>query len=90
MAPFPYLPMVAILLSLVSYVVVQNSVYSYAGYMVGHLGVVDDKNQAGETRLTTYHDYCLLCILCGAGRTPDSNQPLYYDKHSTSSQARVG
>lgn len=49
MAPFPYLPMVAILLSLVSNLVVQNSVFSYAGFMVEFLGVVDDKNEAGAT-----------------------------------------
>eukprot|EP00904_Undaria_pinnatifida_P008634 jgi/Undpi1/4900/HiC_scaffold_19.g08252.m1 len=47
MAPFPYLPMMAIMASLVSSMVVQMSVYAYAGYMVEHLGVVDDKDEAG-------------------------------------------
>ena len=51
MAPFPYMPMLAIMTSLVSYLVVQMSLYAYAGYMVEHLGVVDDKDKAGETRL---------------------------------------
>ena len=51
MAPFPYMPMLAIMISLVSYLVVQISVFAYAGYMVEHLGVVDDKDKAGETRL---------------------------------------
>ena len=47
MAPFPYLPMLAIMASLVSSMVVQMSVFTYAGYMVEHLGVVDDKDEAG-------------------------------------------
>eukprot|EP00904_Undaria_pinnatifida_P000576 jgi/Undpi1/10519/HiC_scaffold_29.g12969.m1 len=47
MAPFPYMPMLAIMISLVSYLVVQISVFAYAGYMVEHLGVVDDKDKAG-------------------------------------------
>ena len=48
MAPFPYLPLAAILASLVSNLVVQMSVFSYAGFMVEYLGVVDDKDKAGE------------------------------------------
>ena len=48
MAPFPYMAMVAILASLVSYLLVQMSVFSYAGYMVEYLGVVDDKDKSGE------------------------------------------
>ena len=35
--------------SLVSYVIVQISVFAYVGYMVEDLGVVRDKDQAGET-----------------------------------------
>ena len=50
MAPFPYLPMMAIMASLVSSMVVQMSVYAYAGYMVEHLGVVDDKDEAGDEK----------------------------------------
>ena len=50
MAPFPYLPMAAILiLCLVSNMVVQMSVFSYAEFMVGYLGVVDDKDGVGKT-----------------------------------------
>lgn len=48
MAPFPYMAMVAILASLVSIELVQMSVFSYAGYMVEYLGVVDDKDKSGE------------------------------------------
>ena len=48
MAPFPYLPMLAILVSLVAYTVSKMSVFAYAGYMVEYLGVVDDKDKAGE------------------------------------------
>lgn len=56
MAPFPYMPMVAVLASLVSYMLVQMSVFAYAGYMVEYLGVVDHKDKAGETgtRLLQY------------------------------------
>ena len=43
--------MLAIMISLVSYLVVQISLYAYAGYMVEHLGVVDEKDKAGEIRL---------------------------------------
>eukprot|EP00904_Undaria_pinnatifida_P008630 jgi/Undpi1/4898/HiC_scaffold_19.g08250.m1 len=39
--------MLAIMASLVSSMVVQMSVFTYAGYMVEHLGVVDDKDEAG-------------------------------------------
>ena len=49
MSPFPYLPMASILASLVSTMVAQMSVFSYAGFMVEYLGVVDDKDKAGET-----------------------------------------
>lgn len=48
MAPFPYMAMLAIMASLVSYLLVQMSVFSYAGYMVEYLGVVDDKDKSGE------------------------------------------
>lgn len=44
--------MLAIMASLVSYLIAQISVYAYAGYMVEHLGVVDDKDKAGEMRRT--------------------------------------
>ena len=40
--------MLAIMVSLVTYHVAQLSVFAYAGYMVEHLGVVDDKDKAGE------------------------------------------
>ena len=49
MAPFPYLPMLAIMASLVSQVVVQMSVYAYAAFMVEHLGVVNDSDKAGRS-----------------------------------------
>ena len=48
MAPFPYLPMAAIMAALVSQQVVQMSIFSYAGFMVEYLGAVDDKDKAGE------------------------------------------
>ena len=49
MAPFPYLPMVAIMTTLVTDSVAQMNVIAYAGFMVEFLGVVDDKNEAGAT-----------------------------------------
>ena len=49
MSPFPYLPMAAILVSLVSFMVIQMSVFAYAGFMVEYLGIVSHKNEAGET-----------------------------------------
>ena len=51
MAPFPYLPMTAIMAGLVSQQVVIMSIFAYAGFMVEYLGAVDDKDQAGETWL---------------------------------------
>ena len=39
--------MVSIMASVVSSVVVQTTVFSYGGFMVEHLGVVDDKDEAG-------------------------------------------
>lgn len=49
MAPFPYLPMGAILVSLVSFLVIQMSIFAYAGFMVEYLGIVSQKDKAGET-----------------------------------------
>ena len=49
MSPFPYLPMMAIMATLVTDMVVQMNVVSYAGFMVESLGTVDDKDKAGET-----------------------------------------
>ena len=50
MSPFPYLPMVAIMTTLVTDMVVQMNVVAYSGFMVEHLGVVDNKDEAGERR----------------------------------------
>ena len=50
MAPFPYLAMLAIMACLVSSMVVQMSVFAYAGYMVEHLGVVDNKDESGDEK----------------------------------------
>ena len=41
--------MAAILVSLVSFMVIQMSVFAYAGFMVEYLGIVSHKNEAGET-----------------------------------------
>lgn len=49
MSRFPYVPMVAIMMTLVTTMVCQMSLFSYAGFMVEHLGVVDDKDKAGKT-----------------------------------------
>ena len=57
MAPFPYVAILAIMACLVSSMVVEMSVYAYAGYMVEHLGVVDDKDEAGDKRKRD--DVCL-------------------------------
>lgn len=55
MAPFPYMPMLAIMASLISQQVVQMSVFAYAPFMVEQLGVVDDRDKAGEL---------LACFMC--------------------------
>eukprot|EP00904_Undaria_pinnatifida_P003322 jgi/Undpi1/12991/HiC_scaffold_7.g02655.m1 len=47
MAPFPYMPMTAIMVGLVSQQVVQMSIFAYAGFMVEFLGAVDDTDKAG-------------------------------------------
>ena len=56
MAPFPYLPMTAVMASLLSMQIAELTLFSYVGYMLEHLGVVDDKDEAGETLV-------LLCLL---------------------------
>lgn len=61
MAPFPYMPMLAIMASLVSYLAVQMSIFSYVGFMMEYLGVVDDTDKAGETRLHVF-----VCCVCHA------------------------
>ncbi|CAN0535105.1 unnamed protein product, partial [Laminaria digitata] len=46
--PFPWLPMVAIAICLVTAMYTLSSLFPYAGYMVQHLGVTDDKDEAGK------------------------------------------
>lgn len=48
MAPFPLLPMAVMVISLLSAWFVESSLASYVGYMVEYLGIVDDKDKAGE------------------------------------------
>ena len=60
MAPFPFMPLLAIMFSLVSYMVIQMSVFSYVGFMVEYLGVVDNTDKAGETR--TVYKVCILFL----------------------------
>ncbi|CAN0085422.1 unnamed protein product [Ascophyllum nodosum] len=47
MGHFPYLPMLAIFASLVSQEIVMYNIFSYNGFMIAHLGAVDDKDKAG-------------------------------------------
>lgn len=46
--PFPWLPMVAIVMCLVTVTYTLCNPFPYAGYMVQHLGVADDKDEAGK------------------------------------------
>ena len=46
-APFPWLPMLALAIGLVSHSYSLSSLFPYVGYMVQHLGVTDDKDEAG-------------------------------------------
>lgn len=62
MAGFPYLPMVAIMMTLGTDMILQMSVVSYSGFMVKHLGVVDDKNKSGEGH---GHQARLCLFVCG-------------------------
>lgn len=59
--PFPYMPMLAITASLVSAMVVQMSVFVYAGYMVEYVGVVDDKDEAGASCFPRRHFFSRTC-----------------------------
>ncbi|CAN0113599.1 unnamed protein product [Ectocarpus sp. 12 AP-2014] len=45
--PFPWLPMLAMATGLVSHSYTVTSLFPYVGYMVEHLGVAGDKDQAG-------------------------------------------
>ncbi|CAN0223141.1 unnamed protein product [Pylaiella littoralis] len=45
--PFPRLPMLAIAIGLVSHSYSLTNLFPYVGYMVQHLGVTDDKDEAG-------------------------------------------
>lgn len=60
MASFPYLPLLAILVSLVSTLVIHMSLFAYAGFMVEYFGIVNHKDKAGEGEIlgNTYY-YCL-------------------------------
>lgn len=46
--PFPWAPMVAISTGLVAHSYALSSLFPYVGYMVQHLGVTDDKDEAGK------------------------------------------
>lgn len=46
--PFPRMPMLAISMGLISHGYVLTSLFPYVGYMVQHLGVTDDKDEAGK------------------------------------------
>lgn len=48
MSPFPWLPMLAIATGLISHSYCLSSLFPYVGYMVQHIGVTDDKDEAGE------------------------------------------
>lgn len=48
MAPFPVLPVMVLVVSLLSAWIVELSLSSYAGYMVEFVGIVEDKDEAGE------------------------------------------
>lgn len=48
-SPFPWLPMLAISIGLVSHSYVLTSLFPYVGSMVQHLGVTDNKDEAGES-----------------------------------------
>ncbi|CAB1117719.1 unnamed protein product [Ectocarpus sp. CCAP 1310/34] len=45
--PFPWLPMLALAIGLVSHSYSFSSLFPYVGYMVQHLGVTDDRDEAG-------------------------------------------
>lgn len=46
--PFPLMPMVVIATCLVAHAYALRSLFPYVGYMVQHLGVTDDKDEAGK------------------------------------------
>ncbi|CAM9131751.1 unnamed protein product, partial [Laminaria digitata] len=46
--PFPWMPMVAIAICLVAHAYALCSLFPYVGYMVQHLGVTGDKDEAGK------------------------------------------
>lgn len=47
--PFPWLPMLAIAIGLVSHSYSLSSLFPYVGYMVQQLGVAEDKDEAGQS-----------------------------------------
>lgn len=49
--PFPWPPMLAIAVGLVSHAYALTSLFPYVGYMVQSLGVTDDKDEAGQSML---------------------------------------
>lgn len=49
--PFPWLPMLAIAVVLVSHSYALTSLFPYVGYMVQSLGISDDKDEAGQSVL---------------------------------------
>lgn len=67
MSTFPYLPMVAIMMTLATDMVVQMNVLAYSGFMVEHLGVVDTTDKAGETPARIFRTAVCVSVCCGDG-----------------------
>lgn len=49
MAPFPWVPMLALSVSFLSNSYCISSLFAYLGYMMEHIGVADNKDEAGES-----------------------------------------
>lgn len=60
--PFPWLPMLAIAVGLLSHFYALTSLFPYAGYMVQSLGVTTDKDEAGQSLLG--YPLCSVRLLC--------------------------
>lgn len=47
--PFPWMPMLAIAIGLISHSYSLSSLFPYVGFMVQQLGVAQDKDEAGQS-----------------------------------------
>lgn len=73
--PFPWLPILAIAIGLVSHSYALTSLFPYAGYMVQQLGATDDKDKSGQSTLAHLSRIHKHYYICSTGKGEGQDGP---------------